>query len=105
MFANLLQGLIDCLSGGNINSTSQATLGSFLLLSSALLADPIFAEEALLATSADSFPVTGLSERQLHLSTARLRQLLHGGSKSEDLVKDVVSRLEVSDFNSFIISA
>ncbi|KAM7542619.1 hypothetical protein Aperf_G00000017614 [Anoplocephala perfoliata] len=94
VFANLLQGLSDCLSGGIINSTSQATLKSFLLLTSALLADPIFAEEALLAASADSSTVTGLSERQLRLSTTRLRQLLHSGSRSEDLVKDVVSRLE-----------
>lgn len=97
MFANLLQGLIDNLNTGNVSMICQTTLRSFILFVSTLLADPIFAEEALLAVSSDSYAATGLSERQLRLSTTRLRQMLHGGNKSESLVKEVVLRLEVSD--------
>ncbi|VUZ44703.1 unnamed protein product [Hymenolepis diminuta] len=94
VFANLLQGLIDNLNSGNMSTICQTTLRSFILFVSTLLADPIFAEEALLAVSSDSYAVTGLSERQLRLSTTRLRQMLHGGNKSESLVKEVVLRLE-----------
>lgn len=94
VLANLLQGLID-----RFSIECRATLGAFLLLISALLADPIFAEEAVLAAGAvaDSTTTAGLAERQLRLSTLWLRQLLGcGGSRSENLVKEIICRLDVS---------
>ncbi|KAL5108203.1 ATM interactor [Taenia crassiceps] len=94
VLANLLQGLID-----RFSTECRATLGAFLLLISALLADPIFAEEAVLAAGAvaDSTPTTGLAERQLRLSTLWLRQLLGwGGSRSENLVKEMTSKLDTA---------
>uniref|UniRef100_A0A915EVD3 C2H2-type domain-containing protein n=1 Tax=Echinococcus canadensis TaxID=519352 RepID=A0A915EVD3_9CEST len=94
VLANLLQGLID-----RFSTECRATLGAFLLLTSALLADPIFAEEAVLAAGAvvQSTSTTGLAERQLRLSTFRLRQLLSwSGGRSENLVKEVASGLDIA---------
>lgn len=94
VLTNLLQGLID-----RFSIECCATLGAFLLLVSALLADPIFAEEAVLAAGAvaGSAPTAGLAERQLRLSTLWLRQLLGwGGSRLDNLVKEMISRLDVS---------
>ncbi|KAL5962895.1 hypothetical protein TSMEX_009371 [Taenia solium] len=94
VLANLLQGLID-----RFSIECCATLGAFLLLVSALLADPIFAEEAVLAAGAvaGSAPTAGLAERQLRLSTLWLRQLLGwGGSRLDNLVEEVISRLDTA---------
>ncbi|EUB64119.1 hypothetical protein EGR_01247 [Echinococcus granulosus] len=94
VLANLLQGLID-----RFSTECRATLGAFLLLTSALLADPIFAEEAVLAAGAvaQSTSTTGLAERQLRLSTLQLRQLLSwSGGRSENLVKEVASGLDIA---------
>ncbi|VDK22091.1 unnamed protein product [Taenia asiatica] len=94
VLTNLLQGLID-----RFSIECCATLGAFLLLVSALLADPIFAEEAVLAAGAvaGSAPTAGLAERQLRLSTLWLRQLLGwGGSRLDNLVKEMISRLDTT---------
>ncbi|VDN97830.1 unnamed protein product [Rodentolepis nana] len=94
VFANLLQGLVDNLNSANVSIICQTNLRNFILFASTLLADPIVADEALLAASADTSAVSALSERHLRLPTLRLRQLLHGGTKSESLLKEVVFRLE-----------
>ena len=88
----MLQSLLDRFSA---DSQVCRTLSAFLLLISALLGDPIFAEEALLAAGTQgSGTTTGLSERRMRLSTLRLGNLLRG-RRSENLVKAVTSRLEV----------
>ncbi|VDM30726.1 unnamed protein product [Hydatigera taeniaeformis] len=94
VLTNLLQGLID-----RFSIECRFTLGAFLLFISALLADPIFAEEAVLAAGAlvNFTPSAELADRQLRLPTFWLRQLLGwGGSRSENLVKEVTTRLDTA---------
>ena len=98
VFANMLHGLLDRFKA---DRPVARTLSAFLLLISALLADPIFAEEALLAASGtegaenSTATTTELSERQMRISTLRLGHLL-SGRKSENLINAVTTRLEVS---------
>uniref|UniRef100_A0A5K3F5J3 Lysosomal trafficking regulator lyst n=1 Tax=Mesocestoides corti TaxID=53468 RepID=A0A5K3F5J3_MESCO len=104
VFANVLQRVNDSFSAENPDC--RATLSFFLLLVSALLGDPIFAEEANLAIGEETLispsPTTSgyLSERELRLSTLRLKQLLCwtekcGEKRTGNPIEDLTSCLDI----------
>lgn len=78
------------------NPDCRAALGFFLLLVSALLGDPIFAEEARLAV--DEAQVTADTQRTRHISTLKLKRILCGPENQPgSLMDDLTSRLDVRD--------
>lgn len=97
----LFAGVLKCIASSlrTKNGAYHSTLLEFLLFLSGLLGDPIFAEEIRLVcegtdTSLDEESVD-FGDRELRLSTLRLKQLLRL-SGGDNLLEDLIIRLDVS---------